>query len=126
MEFIIDNWAVILGIAVLLIILVIGGIAFLKQPREVQLAKVKEWLLYIVTEAERNMGDGTGQLKLRFVYDQFIIRFPQLSKVISFETFSMLVDEALEEMRHMLATNPKVAQIVSEKPSEPVAIIVKE
>ena len=40
-----------------------------------------------------------------YVYDLFLERFPSVAPVISFEMFSMLVDEALEKMRHILETN---------------------
>lgn len=75
-------------------------------------AKIKEWLLYAVTEAEKELGGGTGQLKLRQVYDLFVQRFPAVAAVISFDTFSGWVDEALEQMREMLAKNEQVAAYV--------------
>ena len=81
---------------------------FFKRPREEQLAQVREWLLWAVTKAEQELGGGTGQLKLRMVYDAFIARFPWLAKIIGFSTFSDLVDDALIEMREMLAKNEKV------------------
>ncbi|MFR6482019.1 MAG: hypothetical protein ACLUPD_10785 [Anaerotignum faecicola] len=45
-----------------------------------QREKVKEWLLLAVTEAEKELGSGTGQLKLRYVYDLFLRRFPAVAK----------------------------------------------
>ena len=57
------------------------------MPTNEQLKKVKEWLLWAVAEAEKELGSGTGQLKLRYVYDMFIVKFPSLAKIISFETF---------------------------------------
>ena len=81
-------------------------------PTEAQLAKVKEWLLWAVTEAEKDLGGGTGKLKLRQVYDLFVTRFPWLAKLVSFELFSDMVDEALEQMREMLDTNEAVKAFV--------------
>lgn len=75
------------------------------MPSEEQITKVKEWLLYAVLEAEAEFGGGTGQLKLRYVYDLFLSKFPDIAKVITFATFSALVDEVLEDMRHILETN---------------------
>ena len=43
----------------------------------------------------------------------FVARFPSLAKIISFDYFSMLVDEALEEFRKLLSTNEKVNQYVN-------------
>ena len=45
---------------------------FLKMPTSEQRERVKEWLLWAVTEAEKELGSGTGQLKLRQVYDLFL------------------------------------------------------
>ena len=114
MDFIVNNWYIILAIIVLL---TGGGFAvyrFAKLPRADQIAKVKEWLLWAVTEAEAALGGGTGQLKLRYVYDLFVEKFPWLVNVISFELFSSLVDDALVDMREMLAKNDAVKAIVQE------------
>jgi hypothetical protein len=45
------------------------------------------------------------------VYDMAIEKFSWLS-FISFEVFKGWVDEALEEMRHLLETNDKIKAIV--------------
>ena len=54
-----------------------------------------------------------GKLKLRYVYDMFVTKFPWLDDVISFEMVSMMVDDALEEMREMLETNKAVKEFVN-------------
>ena len=102
MKYIVENWFVIVG---LIAVLTAGGYAvyvFVKMPSDKQLNKVREWLLYAVTKAEKELGGGTGQIKLRYVYDMFVARFTWLARVISFEAFSMMVDEALERMKKML------------------------
>ena len=107
-NFIIENWQVLIaGVAVL----AVAGFfvyRFFNLPTAAQLDKVREWLLWAVTEAERDLGGGTGTLKLRQVYDLFVVRFPWLVKIVSFELFSQLVDEALVDMREMLAVNKAV------------------
>lgn len=113
MKFLIDNWYIIVAA---LAVLAAGGIAayrYFNLPSEEQLEKVRQWLLKAVTEAEKELGGGTGQLKLRTVYDAFLTKFPWLAPVISFSRFSQLVDEALEEMRKMLAQNRAVQAYVS-------------
>lgn len=75
-------------------------------------SKVREWLLYAVTLAEKDYGSGTGQIKLRAVYDMFLTKYPKLSIFVSFETFSGWVDIALEKMRKMLAENPAAKALV--------------
>lgn len=81
---------------------------FLQQNK-----KAKEWLLLAVTEAERALGAKTGVLKLRYVYDKFIVRFPVFSKFITFEMFSNMVDEALIEMRHYIETSAGINAFVN-------------
>ena len=82
------------------------------MPSAEQREKVKEWLLLAVTEAEKELGSGTGQLKLRYVYDLFLQRFPAVAKRISFETFSYWVDRALIDMREMLNKNKAIYRMV--------------
>ena len=97
-----ENWSVYLGLIVGVIILMTGVISFSKMPKDEQIAKVKELLLAWVTEAERDLGAGTGPIKLRTVYDRFALQFPTLFKVISFETFKGWVDDALDQMEILL------------------------
>lgn len=84
----------------------------LTSPSDEVLNNVVQWLVGAVTDAEKDFGGGTGALKLRQVYDLFLIRFPKIAHLISFEMFSVLVDEALEIMREMLKNNPKVKAYV--------------
>lgn len=114
MEFIINNWPVIVAGLAAAGAAAIFIYRFYLLGTEQQLAKVKEWLLWAVTEAEKDLGGGTGKLKLRLVYDQFVARFPWLAKIVSFERFSELVDEVLEEMREMIKTNDAVKSHVEE------------
>jgi hypothetical protein len=46
----------------------------------------------------------------------FILRFTNISKVISFEAFSQLVDEALYTFRNMLKDNKAVIDYVGAAP----------
>lgn len=112
MEFFLEHWYIFFaGLAVL----ALAGFfvcRFFNLPGAEQLAKVREWLLWAVTEAEKDLGGGTGKLKLRQVYDLFVVRFPWIAKVLSFERFSGLVDDALEEMREMLKANASVRNYV--------------
>lgn len=72
--------------------------------------KVQEWLKFIVVEIERQLGNGTGELKLRTAYDAFITRFPKMSTIISFNAFSKMVDSALETVNYWMVKNVNVAQ----------------
>ena len=113
MEFIIDNWYVIFALVALVIAITYICIRYFNKPTEEQIKALKEWLLYAVTLAEKELVSGTGKLKLRQVYDLFLIRFPWLAKIISFDTFSKYVDEALEQMKGLLSTNVNVQTFVN-------------
>lgn len=115
MEFLVSNWMLIVA---LIAAVAVGGYAvyaFVKRPTTEQISKVKEWLLYAVTAAEKELGSGTGQIKLRYVYDMFIAKFPYLVKLIPFETFSILVDEALDKFRGMLDSNTNLQNYIEQK-----------
>ena len=112
MEFVINYWYVIVGIIAVLIIAGFAVYKFAGLPAKSQVAKIKEWLLFAVTKAEQELGEKTGQLKLRTVYDLFVSKFPTTAKLVSFETFSVWVDEALVEMKKMLENNKQIETIV--------------
>ena len=107
-----ENWYLALTAVVMVVMAVVLVGSFVKLPTKEQIAKIKEWLLYAVTEAEKELGGGTGQLKLRQVYDLFVQRFPAVAALVSFDTFSLWVDEALEQMRELLAKNEHAAAYV--------------
>ena len=88
---------------------------FLKLGKERQLKVITEWLLLAVIKAEKELGDGTGQVKLRFVYDLFIDKFRFASMFISFNQFSALVDSALIIMKEMISNNDQVKNYIDSK-----------
>lgn len=113
MKFLIENWYIILAAMALGALAVVAVVRFFRLPREKQMENVRQWLLGAVTAAEKELGGGTGKLKLRQVYDAFLTKFPWLAPVVPFEQFSGLVDDALEEMRKLLADNKAVQQLVT-------------
>jgi len=117
MNFIIEHWQTIVGISAIAVVAITGAVKFIRSGKTAQIANLKEWLLYATTLAEKELGGGTGKLKLRYVYDMFVIKFPWLAKIISFEKFSDLVDESLEEMNKLLINNNAV-QLYVNGPSE--------
>lgn len=88
---------------------------FLKLSKERQLKVITEWLLLAVIKAEKELGNGTGQVKLRFVYDLFIDKFRFASMFISFNQFSTLVDSALVIMKEMISNNDQVKNYIDSK-----------
>ena len=113
MDFLINNWYLIVTATIVLIGAGYSVYIFIKKSSTEQLKSLKEWMLWAVTKAEKELGSGTGKLKLRYVYDMFITKFPWLRNTISFEIVSMMVDDALEEMRIMLERNKAVKDFVS-------------
>lgn len=112
MEFLANNWYfILLGVAALAVVVYLI-MKFFKLPRAEQIAKLKEWLLFAVAEAEKELGSGTGQLKLRYVYDKFVSKFPYLVQFVPFELFSKLVDEVLEKFKEMFKSNKAVKTYV--------------
>lgn len=107
-----EYWYVILGVVAVIAVLALAAVKFFGLPTSTQIEKVKKVLLLWVVEAEKELGDGTGQLKLRYVYDLFVLRFPVVAKVVKFETFSMWVDEALEQVEELLQENEKLEEYV--------------
>lgn len=112
MNWITENWAILVAVFSFVCVFAAGVIYFLRQPSSVQKDKIKSWLLWAVSQAETELGGGTGKLKLVKVYDLFIGRFPKISGIMSFGVFSTLVDEALIEMRKMLEERPEIKNIV--------------
>lgn len=113
MNFLADNWYVV----VITLVAIAGACysiyAFIQLSPAQQKEKVREWLIWAVIQAEAELGGGTGQLKLRKVYEMFITAFPWLVKAISFAEFSQLVDEALAKMKEMLQNNEKIKEFVA-------------
>lgn len=113
MEFIIDNWPVIVAIIAGIALAVVTIIKFTNSSTEEQLKDVREWLIFATSLAEKELGGGTGPLKLRSVYDMFLSKFPWMAKIITFERFSSLVDEALPAMKELLKNNSAVQNYVN-------------
>lgn len=102
MDWLINNWYYIVFFIGVILICIYGCMT----------GKVKEWLKYAVVEAEKYLGTGTGQLKLRAVYDMFVEAYPVFSKILPFAIFSKMVDDALEWMRMELEKNVNIKSYV--------------
>lgn len=107
-----NNWYLIVAAIAIIVVIGIAIYNFILLPKGEKLKRIKQWLLWAVTQAEKMFGSQTGQLKLRYVYDLFITRFPFISKFVTFERFSQFVDQALEKMRKLLESNARVQAYV--------------
>lgn len=114
MNWIVENWYIVVALAIA--VGVAAGLIyrFLGLPTEKQKAKVKEWLVWACIEAERALRSGIGQLKLRQVYDMFcaVPAFTWVARVVSFELFSDWVADALVIAKKMLISNQALAEYV--------------
>lgn len=107
----VENWYIYLALVVALLVCGYCIMKWFNLPRTEQINNFKKWLLLAVIEAETELGSETGQLKLRYVYDLAIDKFKWLS-IVPFTQFEKWVDEALDEMKDLLATNKKIKSIV--------------
>lgn len=114
MEAIINNWVAIFSILAVVVVAICGVYTFTQLNREAQIEKVREWLKYAVAMAEKELGSGTGQLKLRRVYDLFVQRFGWVAKLITFTEFSQMVDDALVWLNLQLDSNTNLKVLINE------------
>ena len=112
MEWIVNNWYVLVALFCILGAIVGFFMWFFSLPTDKKKENVKQFLKKLVTEAEKELGTKTGELKLATVYAEAIKVFPWIASVVSFDTFKVWVDEALEWMNHQLETNPAFAKYV--------------
>ena len=99
--------------------IIIGGIlAVAVVAGGIYVNGFKNWLVWAVSEAEAIFGSKTGKLKLRYVYDMAVDRFPVLAKFIPFALFSKLVDGALDVMRDMIENNKNIADAITDEIKE--------
>lgn len=111
MDFIIEYWAVIVAVACMVVCIVCKCISIANGNIDEQ--QIAEWLKWAVAKAEAELGSGTGQLKLRYVYDMFVQRFGFAAKCVSFDLFSVWVDNALEWFNDQLLKNNNIRELIT-------------
>lgn len=112
MEWLTNNWYLIVAAGAVIGAAVFAVRKFLGLPTDQQIENLQEWLKWAVTEAEKELGSGTGQLKLRRVYDLALAKFPWIARLVPFEEFSMWVDEALIWLGKQLESNKAITNMV--------------
>lgn len=112
MNWLINNWSFLVVIACVFVIFYLYAKKFANKPTSEQIIMLKEWLLWAVVQAERELKSNTGVLKLRMVYSMALEKFPALMALISFELFSEYVDEVLEQMKHLINTNKCIEEYI--------------
>ena len=114
MNWIVENWFLLVAFAACAGVSAYAVVRFAGLPTEKQKQKIREWLIWAGIEAEKELQSGTGQLKLREVWNKFcaIPAFTAIAKFISFDTFSEYVKEALAKAKEMLVKNRNLATYV--------------
>lgn len=108
----IENWVIFVIALVMVLFTVYVVLRFLKLTPQQQLEKVKTALLYMVTEAERELKSKTGRVKRSMVWEWLVERFPIITLFITEEKYDELLDQALEEFRKMLESNASLYDYV--------------
>lgn len=108
-----EYWFIIILIIAVIATISIKVYEFIKQPNAEQLNKVQQWLVFAVAKAEEVLGSGTGQMKLKYVYDMFITKFPAIAIFISYEKFVEMTEDALTEFKELIANNKQIRKIYS-------------
>lgn len=112
MNWLIDNWYMIFIISAIFFVCGYEASKWIKKPNSQKIENVKSWLVWACIEAEKHLGGGTGQVKLREVYDAFVTKFPAIADIVSFETFGNWVKDALAQAEHLMNTNNAIREYV--------------
>ena len=112
MTLLMEYWWLVIVILAILVIAFMFLITYINLPNSKKAKKVKEWLLFAVVQAEKELGSGTGQLKLRYVYNLALSKFPIFIKLIPFELFSNFVDEALQQLENLIEDSEGVKKYI--------------
>lgn len=108
----IENWLIFVIALILVLITVYAVLRFLKLTPKQQLDKVKTALLYMVTEAEKELKSKTGRVKRSMVWEWLVERFQIITLFITEEKYDELLDQALEEFKKMLESNDSLYDYV--------------
>lgn len=105
-EFITANWDLLLAAVV-----VIGTViyAVVKQEKDI----IFKMLFALITEAERQYGSGTGELKLSSVVSQVYEKLPAALNIIPVATVEKWVEQALVSAKEKWAKNNNVATYIT-------------
>ena len=108
----IENWVYFFILLVMGLLTVYAILRFFKLTPKQRMEKVKTALLYMVTEAEKELKSKTGRVKRAMVWDWLLERFPITTMFISEKQYDELLDQTLEEFRKMLESNTNLHDYV--------------
>lgn len=105
-NFFVANWDIILFVIVLLVVLVY---LWLRGGKSV----VFKMLYAMVTEAEKEYGDGTGALKLASVIDKIYLKLPMMVRLfITADTLQKWVETVLQEAKKTWEQNGNIQNYI--------------
>lgn len=105
-DFILANWDSILAA---LVVVIVAIVAVIKQEKTI----IFKMLYSLVTEAEKQYGSGTGELKLSSVVSQVYSKLPSVASIIPVKTVEKWVEEALAKAKEKWAKNSNVATYIT-------------
>ena len=105
-EFFTANWDSILAA---LVVIIVAVVAVVKQEKAV----IFKMLFSLITEAEKQYGSGTGELKLSSVVSQLYAKLPAAATIIPVGTVEKWVEDALAQAKEKWAKNDKVANYIA-------------
>ncbi len=105
-DFFVANWDIVLLVIVLVAVLVY---LWVRGGKSV----VFKMLYAMVTEAEKEFGNGTGALKLASVIDKIYLKLPMLVRLfITADTLQKWVEMVLEEAKKTWEQNNDIAKYI--------------
>lgn len=109
LNFVLNNWDSILAV---LAIIVITIVALVKQEKTI----IFKMLYALVTEAEKNYGGGTGELKLASVITAIYEKLPPaIATFLPAKTLEKWVEQALEQAKEKWKKNSNIATYIAPK-----------
>ena len=112
LKLILENWLIFVIVVVLLGLTVYAVLRFLKLTPQQQLDKIRIALLYMVTEAEKELKRKTGQVKRAMVWDWLVERFGFIIVFFRVVKFEEVFDDSLEKFKKMLESNSSLYDYV--------------
>ena len=110
MKILIENWD-----SVLVVLLFIIALIFMLRKGATR--QVNEMLFYLVTEAEKQFGGGTGQLKYAAVVAWLYERLPLIVRILYTEKqIDLLIEDAVERMKKYLESNIQARVLIVDSP----------
>jgi len=106
-NWLITYWPTILVIIVLAVWIVYKIKNFYKLPNSERVKRIKEWLLYWVTEAIKKYDVGEMDLAIAEIYGLFCDKFPIIKTLIPLDVVHQWIEQAFEKFQGILTAEGK-------------------